>query len=139
MSSIASGVKTYVEGTETLAIVVLVEGHALWMGNETYADDPDKSPGVFPKLGGALDAVSKAGPPGSKGELIGAFKSWDPKVVMEELDNLVDLGLITPTEYTVATFVDTASVPVTSHFTATAEGKTAVASPPSQELVVDEP
>ncbi len=75
----------------------------------------------------------------SKGDLIGAFKSWDPKVVMEEIDNLVDLGLLSPAEYTAGTFVDTASVPVTAHFTATEEGKKAVLSPPSQDFVVDEP
>ncbi|HII40407.1 MAG TPA: GTP-binding protein [Thermoplasmata archaeon] len=75
----------------------------------------------------------------SKGDLIGAFKSWDPKVVMEELDNLVELGLITPAEYTSATFVDTKSIPVTAHFTITAEGKQAVLSPSAKKLVVGAP
>ncbi len=75
----------------------------------------------------------------SKADLIGAFKSWDPKVVMEELDNLVDLGLIRPVEYSAETFVDTKTIPVTSHFTITAEGKQAVASPPSEDVVVDDP
>ena len=75
----------------------------------------------------------------SKGDLIGAFKSWDPKVVMEELDNLVELGLITPAEYTPATFVDTKSIPVTAHFTITAEGKQAVLSPSAKKLVVGAP
>jgi small GTP-binding protein len=75
----------------------------------------------------------------SKADLIGAFKSWDPKLVMEELDNLVDLGLIQPVEYTSATFVDTRSIPVTSHFTITPEGKEAVLSPPARRLVVGEP
>jgi small GTP-binding protein len=72
----------------------------------------------------------------SKGDLIGAFKSWDPKLVMEELDNLVDLGLIQPVEYTKATFLDTKSIPVTAHFTITPAGKQAVTSPPARNLVV---
>ena len=72
----------------------------------------------------------------SKGDLIGAFKSWEPQMVMEELDNLVDLGLIQPVEYTVATFVDTKSVPVTTHFTATPAGKEAVLKPPAGRMVV---
>ncbi|HTJ46930.1 MAG TPA: FHA domain-containing protein [Kofleriaceae bacterium] len=66
----ATSVKKYVEGPENIAIVVLIEGHELWMGNEAYADEADKAVGVFSKLGPALDAVSKAGPPGSKGEII---------------------------------------------------------------------
>lgn len=74
----------------------------------------------------------------SKGDLIGAFRSWDPKIVMEELDNLVDLGLIQPVEFTAATFVDTKSIPVTSHFTITAQGKETVANPPSRKLVIGE-
>ncbi len=72
----------------------------------------------------------------SKGDLIGAFRSWDPLMVMEELDNLVDLGLIQPVEYTAATFVDTKSVPVTAHFTITATGKEAVLKPPAGHMVV---
>lgn len=75
----------------------------------------------------------------TKGEIIEAFKSWDPKLVMEELDTLVELGLIQPAEYNPATFVDTQSIPVTSHFTITAEGKTAAESPRARDLVVGEP
>ncbi len=74
----------------------------------------------------------------SKGEIIGAFKSWDPKVIMEELDNLVELGFIQPAEYTKETFVDTRSVPVSARFTITDDGKEAVASPRPGELVVGE-
>ncbi len=74
----------------------------------------------------------------SKGELIGAFKSFHPNVVMEEIDNLVELGLIQPVEYSAASFLDTKSIPVTSHFTITEEGKKAVLTPPPGVLVVDE-
>jgi small GTP-binding protein len=72
-------------------------------------------------------------------DLVRAFKAWDPKVVMEELDNLVSLGLIQSVEYTSATFVDTKSVPVTSHFTITNAGKEAVLKPSQQKFVVGEP
>ncbi len=72
----------------------------------------------------------------SKGDIIGAFKSWDPKLVMKEIDTLVELGLIQPVEYTGAAFVDTQSIPVTSHFTITAAGKQAVLKPPQHKLVV---
>jgi len=75
----------------------------------------------------------------TKGDLIGAFKSWDPKAVMEEMDNLVQLGLIQPAEYSPETFVDTKSVPVTAHFMITPAGKEAVEKPPQQKFVVSEP
>ena len=74
----------------------------------------------------------------SKGDLIEAFKSSDPKVVMAELDTLVELGLIQPAEYDPATFVDTKSVPVTSHFTITPAGKEAIAAPRPRKLVIGE-
>ncbi len=74
----------------------------------------------------------------SKGDLIGAFKGWDPKVIMDEIDNLVEIGLIRPVEYSAETFVDTKSVPVTTHFVTTPEGKQAAANPPAEQLVVDE-
>ncbi len=74
----------------------------------------------------------------SKGALIDAFKTWDPKVVMEEIDNLVDLRLIQPVEYTAETFVNTQSIPVASHFTITSAGKEAAAKPQTRRLVVDE-
>ncbi len=73
----------------------------------------------------------------TKADLIGAFKSWDPKIVMEELDNLVDLGLIAPTEYAAAAFVDTKSLPVTAHFAITEAGKQAALKPPRDKFVVD--
>ncbi len=75
----------------------------------------------------------------SKGEIIGAFRSRDPKLIMEEIDNLVELGLIQPVEYSAETFVDTRSVPVNTRFTITEQGKEAVTSPRPGELVVGEP
>jgi len=80
----AKDVKTYTEGTETLAVAVLIEGHGLWMGNPDFSD----APGVLPKLGGALDAVAKAGPPGSKGELIIYAQEPQVKVPMGDLTQL---------------------------------------------------
>ena len=80
----AKDVKTYVEGNETLAVVVLIEGHGLWMGNPDFSD----APGVLSKLGGAIDAVAKAGPPGSKGELIIYAQEPQVKVPMGDLGQL---------------------------------------------------
>ena len=85
----ASALKKYTEGPETLGVVVLVEGHELWMGNESYAEnDADKAVGVFSKLGGAFDAISKAGPPGSKGELVIYGKGATVKQPLGDLTQL---------------------------------------------------
>lgn len=74
----------------------------------------------------------------TKAELIGAFKTWEPRVVMEEIDNLVELKLIEPVEYEPASFIDTRSVPVTAHFAITETGKQAVLTPPRHKLVLDD-
>ena len=55
---------------------------------------------------------------------------------MTEMDTLVELGLIQPVEYTGATFVDTKSIPVTSHFTITPAGKDVLTAPRPRKLVV---
>lgn len=74
----------------------------------------------------------------SKADIIGAFRTTEPKEIMMELDTLVDLGLIAPVEYTPQTFPGTSSVPVTAHFTITEEGKALLAGPRPGRLVVEE-
>lgn len=87
----------YHRSGETLGIVILIEGHEYYFGNETYKLQPECAPGVKPGepgcplvrssegvyavIRGALEApagkgdeipkvISRAGPPGSKGALI---------------------------------------------------------------------
>ncbi len=74
----------------------------------------------------------------SKADIIGAFRTTEPKDIMTELDTLVDLGLIAPVEYTPQTFPGTNTVPVTAHFTITEAGKALLAGPRPGRLVVDE-
>lgn len=74
----------------------------------------------------------------TKGELIGLFKSTDPKVVMEELDTLVALELLEQQEYAPGDPVKTESIPVSFHFRLTEAGEKAAAEPESEDLVVDE-
>jgi hypothetical protein len=67
----ATGLRKYTEGNETIAVVLLVEGHEVWMGNESYAEtEEDKYFGVYSKLGPVVDALSKVGPAGSMGAII---------------------------------------------------------------------
>lgn len=68
----ADKVKTYVESTDKMALVVLIEGNGRWMGNETYAEEMGEVPeaGAFTGLGGAVDQFATAGPPGSLATLM---------------------------------------------------------------------
>lgn len=68
----ADKVKTYLESDDPMAMVVLVQGDERWMGNETYKDpeDPDRMEGAYNGLGLAIDALAKAGPPGSRAALL---------------------------------------------------------------------
>jgi hypothetical protein len=87
----ADKVKNYVESDDPMALVVLVQGDERWMGNETYIDpeDPDYMEGAYQGLGPALDALSKAGPPGSKvAVLIYSMGRADPKLPMGDATQL---------------------------------------------------
>jgi len=68
----ADKVITFPDSSDTLALVVLVQGDQLWMGNDTYvpAEDPDQLQGAFSGLPDALQALAKAGPPGSMASLL---------------------------------------------------------------------
>jgi hypothetical protein len=68
----AEKVTTFPESSDKLALVVLIQGDVLWMGNETYIpeEDPDQLQGAFSGLPDAIDSLTKAGPPGSTGALL---------------------------------------------------------------------
>jgi len=74
----------------------------------------------------------------SKREIIEAFKSTDPKDVMQEVDNLVALKLIQPEADDSETFAKTEAIPVTSRFLITDAGRKAVAEPEAADSVIDE-
>jgi hypothetical protein len=87
----ADKVKTYVESDDPMAMVVLIQGDERWIGNESYldAEDPDRMEGAFQGLGAALDALAKAGPPGSKtAVLIYSQGRADPKLPMGDAAQL---------------------------------------------------
>lgn len=72
ISVAAEKVQTYTESDDKMALVVLIQGDERWMGNETYRDeeDPDRQEGAYTGIGPALDALGKAGPPGSRATLL---------------------------------------------------------------------
>jgi hypothetical protein len=85
----ATGFTSYLEGKEPISIVLLLEGHELWMGNESYETNPDDQYiGVFSKLGPAVDALSKVGPPGSQGAIVVYHNTAEVKHEMNDLAQL---------------------------------------------------
>ena len=115
---IPSLVVPYHKSNETLALVVLVEGHEFYFGNDKYVEEPGKAPdgaavdpdkpiefgtprsaGVYDVILAALDApgakddeipttINRAGPPGSKGALVVYSVGVDVRYPMGDLKGL---------------------------------------------------
>ncbi|HUH01754.1 MAG TPA: FHA domain-containing protein [Kofleriaceae bacterium] len=67
----ASALLSFPDSDDKMALVVLIQGDELWMGNETYVtDDEDILQGAFAGLAEALESLAKMGPVGSTGSLL---------------------------------------------------------------------
>ncbi len=85
----AESIKTYVQGSETLAVVVLVEAHEIWIGNDKWVEDQASAyKGTYEKLVEAIDPLSKAGPIGSQGALITYSQGVELRHAMTDLTAL---------------------------------------------------
>jgi hypothetical protein len=92
----ASKLRTYKESNETIAVVLLLEGHFLFIGNKTYEEDPDSVyEGVLEKLVPMVNEMPAIGPPGSLGAIVIYHKGAEVKLPMGPLANLTGdkLGL----------------------------------------------
>jgi len=92
ISADPNGFKTYVQGDETLGIVIIVEVHGVWIGNAGVVEesDPGFYPGVYKELTAAIDGLNKAGPPGSKAAIV----TYGKGAQLAEM-GVVDLGNLT--------------------------------------------
>ena len=78
----------YIEGKETIAIALVIEGQEIWIGNEDVeTDDNAKYPGVLKNLEAAIDKLQLggAGPLGSKGIVVSYSQGAEIKVPMGDL------------------------------------------------------
>jgi hypothetical protein len=83
--------RDYSEGTETIAIALVVAGQEVWIGNEDVEPDPNaRYEGVLKNLESAIDKLQlgNAGPPGSKGVVISYSTGAEIKVPMGDLKNI---------------------------------------------------
>jgi hypothetical protein len=83
--------REYTEGTDTIAIALVINGQEIWIGNEDVEQDPAAQyQGVLKNLTSAIDRLKlgEAGPPGSKGLIISYSTGAEIKVPMSPLKEL---------------------------------------------------
>jgi hypothetical protein len=85
----ATKMRKYTEGNDTIAVVLLLEGHKIFIGNETYEENPDDQfAGVLPKLIPMVNELPAIGPPGSLGSIVIYKRGAEVKLPMGPLANL---------------------------------------------------
>jgi hypothetical protein len=84
----ADKLREYSEGTETIAIALVINGQEVWIGNDDYEQDENaKYSGVLKNLEQAIDKLQlgNAGPAGSKGVVVSYSTGAEIKVPMGDL------------------------------------------------------
>jgi FHA domain-containing protein len=95
--------RPYTQGTEKLAIAIVMNGWEIWIGNDDILPegDPSRFPGVLKSLEAALDKVSfkDAGPTGSLGVVITYADSATIRIPMGPLDRITGSALGSQSDY----------------------------------------
>jgi hypothetical protein len=95
--------RDYNQGTEKLAIAIVLNGWEIWIGNDDVLpeDDPSRYPGVLKALASALDKVNfkDAGPAGSMGVVITYADKAIVRIPMGPLDKITGAQLGTQKDY----------------------------------------
>jgi hypothetical protein len=98
----AEKLRDYSEGTETIAIALVINGQEIWIGNEEVETDPNSQyQGVLKNLEAAIDKLQlgNAGPPGSKGIVISYSQGAEIKIPMGDLKNITGGALGSEKDY----------------------------------------
>ena len=99
----ATAKRDFSQGTETVAVAIVMNTWEIWVGNDHVVDeaDPSRYPGVLESLEQALDGVkfTEAGPPGSKGMVITYADKAGVKVPMGPLANITGSVLGSQKDY----------------------------------------
>jgi FHA domain-containing protein len=95
--------REYNQGTEKVAIAIVMNGWEIWIGNDKVLpeDDPSRYPGVLEAFEGALDKVNfkEAGPAGSMGTVITYADKAVVRIPMGPLDKITGSQLGTQKDY----------------------------------------
>jgi len=87
----ATRIRDYVDGTEPIAIALVINGQEIWIGNDDIeTDDNAKYQGVLKNLETAIDklGLGTLGPPGSKGVVISYSQGTETKFPMADLKQI---------------------------------------------------
>ena len=98
----AEKLRDYTQGNETLAVVLVINGQEIWIGNDDYEqDEAAKYNGVLKNLSQAVDKLQlgNAGPPGSKGAVISYSTGAEIKVPMSDLKAITGAALGSQKDY----------------------------------------
>lgn len=98
----ADKLREYADGTETIAIALVINGQEIWIGNEEVEPDPNAQyAGVLKNLASAIDKLQlgSAGPAGSKGVVISYSQGAEVKVPMGDLKNITGAALGSQKDY----------------------------------------
>jgi len=104
----AASKRDFAQGSETLAVAIVLYGWEQWIGNDKVPataafppDDPTRTPGVLDALEQALDSVKfkDAGPPGSLGTVITYADKVAVKIPMGPLSAINGAALGTQSDY----------------------------------------
>ena len=91
------------QGSDTLAVAIVMQGWEMWIGNDTYrsAKDPTRAAGMLTPLQAAIDKLDfkSVGPPGSVGTVIMYADKAVVRVPMGPLTNLTGAALGTQKDY----------------------------------------
>lgn len=95
--------REYNQGTEKLAIAIVMNGWEIWIGNDKVVpeDDPSRYPGVLEAFEAALDKVNfkDAGPAGSVGAVITYADKAVVRIPMGPLEKITGSQLGTQRDY----------------------------------------
>ncbi len=94
--------REYTEGSETIAIALVINGQEIWIGNDDYEqDEAAKYAGVIKNLSQAIDKLQlgNAGPTGSKGIVVSYSTGAEVKVPMGDLKQITGAALGAQKDY----------------------------------------
>ena len=98
----AEKLQEYSEGTETIAIALVINGQEIWIGNDEVETDPNATyQGVLKNLSQAIDKLQlgNAGPTGSKGLIVSYSTGAEIKVPMGDLKLITGAALGAEKDY----------------------------------------
>lgn len=98
----AERVRQYTEGSEPIAVALVISGHEIWIGNDKCEpDEPARHAGVLENLAQAIDKLQlgNVGPRGSVGMVVSYSVGAEVKVSLGDISNITGAALGNQCDY----------------------------------------